>query len=94
MSWRDLRQKVMEQLSGALEIPGDILPDLPRIILIGDSRLLVENHRGIGMYQSDSVRIGTGCGDLLVRGRDLVVKNILPEEISVEGQIRELSFLP
>ncbi|HUW63328.1 MAG TPA: sporulation protein YqfC [Spirochaetia bacterium] len=93
MSWRDIRQKIMEQLSDTLEIPGDILPDLPRVILIGDTRLLVENHRGIGVYQADSVRISTSCGDLLVRGRDLVVKNILPEEITVEGQIRELSFL-
>ena len=94
MSWRELRQKVLEQLSDTLEIPGEILPDLPRIILLGDFRLVVENHRGIGLYQSDSVKIATGCGDLVVRGRDLVVKNILPEEISVEGQIRELSFLP
>lgn len=94
MSWRDLKRKVMEQLSDVLEIPEDVLPDLPRVILVGNCRLLVENHRGLGVYQADSVRIGTACGDLLVRGRDLVVKNILPEEIAVEGCIRELCFLP
>ena len=94
MSWRRIRQKLLEQVSEALEMPGDILPDLPRIVLIGDTRLFVENHRGIGVYQADSVRIGTSCGDLLVRGQGLVVKNILPEEIAVEGRIREISFLP
>lgn len=94
MPWRDIRQRVMEQLSETLDIPGDIGPDLPRVILVGDSRLLVENHRGIGLYQTDSIRISTSCGILLVAGKDLVVKNILPQEITVEGKIRELSFLP
>jgi len=94
MSWRRIRQRLLEQVSEALEMPGDVLPDLPRIVLIGDGRLLVENHRGIGLYQADSVRIGTSCGDLLVRGESLVVKNILPEEITVEGRIREIAFLP
>jgi len=36
MSWREVKRKVKRQFSDFFEIPGDVMLDLPKIILIGN----------------------------------------------------------
>ena len=93
MAWRDLKKKVKQQFSDFLEIPGDVALDLPKIVMMGNIRLFVENHRGILEYSPESVRINTADGELGVTGKELMLKNVLPDEICVVGEIWSLNFL-
>ncbi len=93
MAWKDLKGKVKKQFSEFLEIPGDVMLDLPKIILIGNIQLFIENHRGIIEYTPEVVRISVQEGELAVSGEDLMLRNILPDELCVEGKIKSLNFL-
>lgn len=93
MGWRDFQRKVKRQFSEALELPGDVVLDLPKIILVGNIQLFIENHRGIMEYTPDGVRVSVGEGEVAVSGENLMLRNILPDELCVEGKIRSLSFL-
>ncbi|NPV72822.1 MAG: sporulation protein YqfC [Pelotomaculum sp.] len=93
MAWRDFKKKVKRQFSDFLEIPGDVVLDMPRITLVGNIQLLVENHRGIIEYTPEGVRIGVGEGELAVTGENLALRNIIPDELCIEGVIRTLSFI-
>ncbi len=66
--------------------------DLPKVVLVGDVQVLIENHRGIMVYTPELVKVSTTIGDLAVAGTDLVLKNILPDEIMVEGRIKSVIF--
>lgn len=92
MAWRDLKKKFKRQFSDFLEIPGDVLLDLPKIVLIGNIQLQIENHHGILEYTADTVRISTGEGELSVKGENLMLRNLLPDELCIEGSIHTLSF--
>lgn len=93
MAWRDLKKKVKRQFSDFLEIPGDVMLDLPKITLVGDIQLFIENHRGILEYTPEGVRVSVGEGEVAVTGENLILRNILPDELCIEGKIRTLSFL-
>lgn len=93
MAWRDLKRKVKRQFSEFLEIPGDVMLDLPKITMVGNIQLYIENHRGILEYTPEYVRVSVGEGEVAVTGEDLMLRNILPDELCVEGKIRSLSFL-
>lgn len=93
MSWRDFKRKVQRQFSEYLEIPGDVMLDLPKIILVGNIQLFIENHRGIIEYTPEGVRVSVGEGEVAVTGQDLMLRNILPDELCVEGRIRSLKFI-
>lgn len=93
MGWRDLKRKVKRQFSEALELPGDVVLDLPKIIMVGNIQLFIENHRGIIEYAPEKVRISVGEGEVAVSGENLMLRNILPDELCVEGKILSLSFL-
>lgn len=92
MAWRDLSKKFKRQFADIFEIPGDVLLDLPKIIIVGNMQLQIENHHGILEYTADIVRISTGEGEVAVRGENLMLRNLLPDELCIEGLIRTLSF--
>jgi sporulation protein YqfC len=92
MAWRKLSERFKQQVSDFLEIPGDIILDLPKITLMGGLQLVVENHRGILKYGAEEIHINTSEGELIVKGRELRLRSILPEEILVEGKIKSIAF--
>lgn len=93
MAWRDFKRKVKRQFSEFLEIPGDVMLDLPKIIIVGNIQLFIENHRGIIEYAPEGVRVRVGEGEVAVSGEGLMLRNILPDELCVEGKIHSLNFL-
>ncbi|AGL00852.1 sporulation protein YqfC [Desulfoscipio gibsoniae] len=93
MAWRDLKNKVKRQFSDVLDLPGDIMLDLPKIVLVGNLQVFIENHRGIQEYNPRLVRVVVNDKVIEVTGENLTLRNIMPDEICVEGQITGLIFL-
>ncbi|MCL6639423.1 MAG: sporulation protein YqfC [Firmicutes bacterium] len=92
MAWQDLKKKVKQQFSEFLEIPGDVALDLPKTVIVGNVQVYVENHRGILAYAPEGVRISTGDGEIAIDGRELMLRNVLPDEICVVGEIEAVRF--
>lgn len=92
MSWKERKKQFQQQVANFLDIPRDLMMDLPKIILVGDMQIFIENHRGIVVYTPEQVKVNTTLGQLEVTGLDLTLKNILPDEIMVEGRIKSIAF--
>lgn len=91
----DLAKKTREiqvSMTEILEMPPEIVLDLPKIILIGDQELLLQNHRGIIEYNNSRVRVSVSLGQIIVVGEDLLLKNLKSDEILIEGKILGLTF--
>lgn len=70
----------------------DFAPGVPRIEILGDRRVLVENHKGILEYGDTLMRIN--CGKMVVRitGADLVLKALSLSELAVTGKIASVAY--
>nr|WP_092068487.1 sporulation protein YqfC [Dendrosporobacter quercicolus]NSL47115.1 sporulation protein YqfC [Dendrosporobacter quercicolus DSM 1736]SDL76780.1 sporulation protein YqfC [Dendrosporobacter quercicolus] len=82
----------LQRLAGLLEIPQDIVMDLPRITMLGNKQLLIENHKGIIEYTPSMIRIKLNQGELVIGGTDLTLGNLQIEQILVEGTVGELKY--
>ena len=85
--------KLRKNVTEALELPKEILLNLPLISLIGREEVTIENYKGILEYGEETVRIGTAVGVLRLRGRGLCLKQLSAECMVVTGQIEGLEFL-
>lgn len=85
-------EKIKKNIADALELPQDIVLDLPKITMIGNLQLYVENHKGIIEYSTNQIRIYTKLGILRVLGKNLLLKNIVVEEIVITGEIKQVEF--
>ena len=86
------RNTQWQRLAGILEIPQDIIMDFPRITMLGNQQLLVENHKGIIEYTPSVVRIKLNQGELIVAGKNLMLGNLQMEQILVEGIVEEIKY--
>ena len=82
----------MDKLTGFLDLPREIVYDLPRVTLIGHVQLLIENHRGVIEYSEGKIRIAINSEEMEILGKDLYIRNINRDEISIEGDIAALKY--
>jgi sporulation protein YqfC len=87
------RQQVKNWFAKTLDLPEDVMMDLPRITMIGQIHIYVENHRGLLSFSDKEVRLLLKQGQLLIKGSSFVIKTILPEEILLEGRVDQVLYL-
>ncbi|MDQ0858333.1 sporulation protein YqfC [Metabacillus dongyingensis] len=87
------RQHVAKWISRTVEIPQDVMMDLPRITMIGQIHIYIENHRGLLTFTDNELRLLLKQGQLQIKGEAFVIKTILPEEILLQGKIDQVNYL-
>ncbi len=75
------------------QLPPDILMDLPRITMVGQLHIYIENHRGVLRFSNQELRLRLKQGQLLIKGDAFVIKTILPEELLLEGRIDQVTYI-
>lgn len=90
---RKLRQKIKQLTANQLELPKDVIFDLPRITMIGSYQIYIENHRGVIQFTDQFLHLRLSKGELRLVGKQLVIRTILPEEVLVEGIINEIHYI-
>ncbi|MGI9950811.1 sporulation protein YqfC [Moorellaceae bacterium AZ2] len=80
------------RLARFLDLPQDAVLDLPRLTLVGNSRLILENHRGLLVYSRELIRIKVTAGEIEIDGEDLMLRAVRPEAVAVEGTIRRITL--
>lgn len=90
---RQWRKKIRDLAVNALDLPEDLVHGVPRMILTGDMRLSIENHRGVDLFTSELLRLRLEEGKLEVAGQNLVIRSILREEVEIEGTIERIQFV-
>lgn len=84
--------RVGERLADLFEIPKNVLLDMPRVVLVGNVQLTVENHQGIVEYTQQRVRVATSRGEVAVEGRGLSIGRITKTEIAIDGRIHRIAL--
>lgn len=86
-------QFVRKWMTKNMALPQDVMMDLPRITMIGQIHIYIENHRGLITFSDKELRLLLKQGQLLIRGNAFVIKTILPEEILLEGKIDQVTYI-
>ncbi|HWP95528.1 MAG TPA: sporulation protein YqfC [Syntrophomonadaceae bacterium] len=87
------REAIGRTVADMLEIPRDLVFDLPRVTLVGRNELHIENHRGVIEFNPDRMRINLSRGYMEIEGQGLEIDALMPEEISIRGEIYSLKYM-
>ena len=80
-----------KNMTEALELPKEIMLNLPLISFIGREEVSIENYKGILEYGEETVRVGTAAGVLRLTGRGLCIKQLSAECLVVTGRVESWS---
>jgi sporulation protein YqfC len=85
-------RKWRQNLADLLELPREIVLNLPRVIVVGNLQCYLENHRGVIEYTTERVRVAVNGGEIKISGNKLVIRYMANEEIAIDGTIDSVEY--
>jgi len=80
-------RRLRQELSEILELPLDVSLDLPKVTIVGDLGVIIQNHRGLIQYSPEKIVIGVGKGQIAILGRSLQIEEVSKEDMIVRGSL-------
>lgn len=75
----------MEKLS-------DVILGIPRITIIGNSEVYIDNFQGILEYGTELIRIQTKIGKICIKGHNMNIEYYTNEEMKIIGVFFEVKY--
>lgn len=82
----------LERAAETLDLPADALAGLPRLELVGDGELRVENHKGILAYGREEIHISGGVYLIKIAGQELELRAMTAIELLITGKISQITL--
>ncbi|BCS81279.1 sporulation protein YqfC [Anaerocellum diazotrophicum] len=87
-----ISKKNLRQFALLSQFPQEVITNQPRIILIGDQEITVENQKGLISYEDTFVKINTSVFPLIVEGEKLIIERMDSETIIIRGRIKSVKY--
>lgn len=87
------RKKVREKFAEITNLPKEIILNIPKITIVGNRDMIIENYKGIVEYESGRIKLNTGAGIIEITGKELVISEITSEDAIISGSINSLEFI-
>ncbi|SNX55245.1 sporulation protein YqfC [Thermoanaerobacterium sp. RBIITD] len=84
---------IKEGILNLVDFPKEVLLNLPKITVIGNTQVTVENHKGIIEYIPERIRINSTIGMIRICGKNMVINSVMTEIIVVTGKIVSIEIL-
>lgn len=86
-------ENIRKKITNMLELPKEIVLNLPLISVTGNEEIVIENYKGIIEYNEERIRINTSCGIIRIEGKSLHLKRITAENMTINGLITKLEYI-
>lgn len=87
------RNSLIRQLTERADLPGEPIPGLPLVEIGGDSRVLIENHRGVCEYGTEKICVKVCFGQLCICGSGMTLASMTREQLVIRGRIDSVTLL-
>ncbi len=81
-----------ETLADRAQLPGEPMPGVPLVEIAGESRVLIEHHRGVTRYDRQTICVRVCYGEIAVRGQNLQLRQMTREQLLICGSIESVSL--
>lgn len=81
-----------QNIADKLELPRDIILNMPKIQVTGDNEIIIENHKGIVLFDKSIVKINSGVGLISIYGDNFEVLFMGGSTITVGGKFKSIAY--
>ncbi len=83
----------MEQITNAADLQDEPIPGLPLIEIAGERRVLIENHRGVIEYGSQTIRVKVKYGQVCICGSGLELARMTRGQLVISGRVDAVQLI-
>ena len=92
MAGKPRRLGFLERAAEVFDLPADAVAGVPRLELVGERELRVENHKGILAYGREEIHISGGVYIIKVVGQELELRAMTGLELLITGKVLQISL--
>lgn len=70
-----------------VDLPTEVIPGQLLIEILGNCRVLIENHRGVIRYSTTEISIKTQHGKVCVQGKEMILEQMSKYRVIITGCI-------
>ncbi|MGG7057072.1 sporulation protein YqfC [Clostridium nigeriense] len=85
-------EKSREILVEKLDLPKDVMLNLPKITIIGNDEITIENHKGIILFDRNIIKINTKVKIIDIEGENFEILYIGDSTITISGKFKSISY--
>ena len=85
-------EKTREILTEKLDLPKDVMLNLPKITIIGNDEVTIENHKGIILFERNVIKINTKVKIINIEGENFEILYIGDSTITISGKFKLISY--
>ena len=84
--------RVLSRLAEGMDLPGEPIPGMSIVELLGTERVLIERHKGITTYGDSQIRVRVSFGSVLVKGEKLFMSQMTARQVVIMGLIQGIDI--
>lgn len=88
-----MAEKFKEKMSTVLSIPREIIVDVPRIIFDSNTKVYIENFKGISEYSNECISVNAGRYTIKLTGERMEMKSMTSDDVTIEGIVKMVEFV-
>ncbi|NLU07054.1 MAG: sporulation protein YqfC [Clostridiales bacterium] len=81
-----------QNIADKLDLPKDIILNMPQIKIIGNDEIIIENHKGIILFEDSQIKINSGIGLISIYGSKFEVLFIGGSTIPIGGKFKSIVY--
>lgn len=85
--------QILNRMSSAVDLPTEIMPNVPIIEVAGSNRVLIERHCGVSEYGKCKICVKVAYGFVNVFGNNLELLRMSKEQLVITGVIHSISLI-
>lgn len=82
----------MHRLTMAADLPDEAIPGRPLVEIIDDSRVLIENHKGVTEYGVNLIRVKVKFGSICICGNHLELSRMTKGQLIITGNVDSIQL--
>lgn len=90
-----LRESINKKKNNIIEkidLPKDVILNLPKITVVGREEISIENHKGIDSFDKEFIKVKTNIGLVKIEGENFEILYIASETIVLSGRFKAISY--
>ncbi len=87
-----MKKGIREKIAEMTDIPKDFMMNLPRVTILGNKEIYVDNYKGLLEYTQETIRLATTNKVIIIKGDALIITRIVEEAVFIGGNIFSIEF--
>jgi len=89
---KDKLEKAREIFTEKLDLPKDVILNLPKITIVGNTEITIENHKGIILFERNIIKINTKVKVVNIEGENFEILYIGDSTITISGKFQSVGY--